>query len=62
MKKGDKRMKNNVIVGLVFLMFAFILGIVVKPWYLGVPFLLSGLYYMITSVTTEKDKEDNHDI
>ncbi|MGT2894852.1 hypothetical protein ACVRZR_00475 [Streptococcus entericus] len=55
-------MKINVILGLVFLMFAFILGIVVKPWYLGVPFLLSGLYYMITSVTTEKDKEDNHDI
>ncbi|MGT2911673.1 hypothetical protein ACVR1I_08200 [Streptococcus cameli] len=56
-------MSNDLTVGLVFLLFAVIIAFVVKPWYLGLPFLVSGLYFVTKALTDEKDKENkNHDI
>ncbi|MDQ0221593.1 hypothetical protein [Streptococcus moroccensis] len=56
-------MSNHLTVGLVFLMFAGVLVFVVKPWFLGLPFFMSGLYFVTKALTDKKDKEnENHDI
>lgn len=68
MKQEKNKSQDQLVLGIVFLMLAFTLSVLVKPWYLGLPFFVLGLVFFIQGVgqsqtfRLEDDKGENHDI
>lgn len=67
MKQEKNKSEEQLVLGIVFLMLAFTLSVLVKPWYLGLPFFTVGLVFFVQGLgqsqsSLNDDKGENHDI